>query len=264
MFETVDLRNVERNNFKFGKLRADYGRASVEYLDKALELLKRKEIDCLVTAPVSKEAINLSGIKFSGHTEYLAQRSGTKDFAMMLLNDKLRFCLVTRHVPLKDVSRLLTKDKLYGVVFMACKSLRELFCIKRPRLVVCGLNPHASDNGVIGAEENRIIKPALGLLRRRLHACIDGPLASDAAIYKAREKKYDCVIAMYHDQALIALKLSGFETGVNMTLGLPFVRTSCLHGTAFDIAGNPQSANPASLIAAIKLAVKCSSNLKNA
>jgi 4-hydroxythreonine-4-phosphate dehydrogenase len=261
----IDLNNVEHKNFAFGKVRAEYGRASVEYLDKALELIKNKEIDCLVTCPVSKEAANLAGIKFSGHTEYLAGASGTKDFVMMLLNKKLKIALATRHIPLKDVSKNLDKDKLYKTIFIAAEALKKLFFLKNPRIVVCGLNPHASDNGIIGKEENKVIKPVLEKLRARLKgARIDGPLSSDIAIYKTDKGEYDCAIAMYHDQALIPLKLTDFQSGVNLTLGLPFIRTSPLHGTAFDIAKNPGLANPNSLIAAIRLAVKCALNLKNA
>ena len=137
----------------------------------------------------------------------------------------------------------------------------RFFLIKNPRIVACGLNPHASDNGLIGCEENKIIKPVLKRLRTNLKFPIDGPLPADTAILKAKHKFYDCVIAMCHDQALIPLKLLGEQKGVNITLGLPFVRTSPLHGTAFDIAGN-NKANPSSLIDAINLAIKCRLNLK--
>jgi len=260
----IDLDNVPHKNFKFGEVKAEYGRASLDYLDKALELIKNNEIDCLVTCPISKEAINLAGFTgFSGHTEYLAGATNTKHFAMMLLNKKLKISLVTRHIALREVSSQLNRAKLYETIAMTHKSLRELFCIKNPRLIVCGLNPHASDNGLIGKEENRIIKPVLIHLRKRLKGiCLDGPQAADVAILKASQKQYDCIIAMYHDQALIPLKISGGYTGVNLTLGLRFVRTSPLHGTAFDIASKPNLANPQSLIEAIRLAVKCTLNQK--
>jgi len=256
----IDLNNVNHKKFKFGEVKAEYGKASIEYLDKALELLKNKQIDCLVTCPVSKEAINLAGLKdFSGHTEYLAKRTKTKHFVMMLLNKKLRFCLVTRHMPLKDVALSLNCKEIREAVSFAYKSLKELFLIRRPRIAVCGLNPHASDNGILGEEENKIIKPALNRLKRIIKT-IAGPLPADTTVLKAAQDKYDCVIAMYHDQALIPLKLSGDYSGVNMTLGLPFIRTSPLHGTAFDIAGKFALAKPGSLIEAVKLAVKCALN----
>jgi len=268
----IDLNNVVHKNFSFGEIKAEYGRASVEYLDKAIELIKNKEIDCLVTCPVSKEAISLAGFdKFAGHTEYLAARTNTKYFAMMLLNKKLRFTLVTRHIPLKDVPSALDPDKIYKTVFLTYRSLKELFLIKNPRMAVCGLNPHASDNGLLGEEENKIIKPALTRLGKRFKN-IDGPLSADVAVLKAAQKKYDCIVAMYHDQALIPLKISDAYTGVNLTLGLRFIRTSPLHGTAFDIAAKfntprPKTApfrlaNPTSLIEAIKLAAICTLNQK--
>lgn len=257
----IDLNNVSRKNFKFGKISAEYGRASVEYLNKALELIKRKKIDCLVTCPISKEAINMAGFNFPGHTEYLAQCTNTKNFLMMLLNKRLKITLVTRHISLKEVPLKLNKDKIYKTVLLTYRSLKELFSIRNPRIVVCGLNPHASDNGLIGNEENRIIKPALSILRKRIKH-IYGPLSSDVAILKASQKEYDCVVTMYHDQALIPLKLLDSQTGVNITCGLPFIRTSPLHGTAFDIANNYALTNPSSLIEAIRTAVKCRLNLK--
>ena len=256
----IDLNNVGHKDFEFGKIKAGYGRASVDYLDKALELARKGEIDCLVTCPISKEAVNRGGLDFSGHTEYLAKRTNTEEFVMMLLNKDLKISLVTRHIPLNDVSWKIDKRKIKNTIVITQRSLRRLFNIAHPRIAVCGLNPHASDNGSIGDEENKVIKPALKELRLKIDAYIDGPISSDVAIFKAYKKEYDCVIAMYHDQALIPLKLLGSDTGVNMTLGLPFVRTSPLHGTAFDIARNYSRANPSSLIEAIKLAVECTLN----
>ncbi|MDD5027447.1 MAG: 4-hydroxythreonine-4-phosphate dehydrogenase PdxA [Candidatus Omnitrophica bacterium] len=260
----VDMNNLNLRDFSVGQIKAEYGRASVEYLDKALELLKDKKIDCLVTAPISKEAINKAGLRYGGHTEYFWKKTRAKEVVMLLLNNKLKFSLVTRHIPIGKVPGELTKEKLYTSILITYKSLKYLFGIKKPRLVVCGLNPHASDNGVIGTEENRVIKPVLKKLKDKIKLDIDGPLAADVAVYRAETGNYDCVIAMYHDQALIPLKLTGRDSGVNMTLGLPFIRTSPLHGTAFDIAQTPALADPASMIAAIKLAIKCASNLKKA
>jgi len=261
-FKFIDLDNVNHKNFSFGKIKAEYGRASIEYLDKALELLKKNEIDCLVTAPISKEAVNLAGFHYSGHTEYLEKHTESKDTVMMLLNKHLKFTLVTRHVPLKTVSWAINKDKLAKTISLTNQALKGLFSIKNPRLVICGLNPHASDNGIIGKEETKIVNPVLKRLKKSIKY-LDGALPADVAIKKAKGGRYDCVIAMYHDQALIPLKLLGDETGVNLTLGLPFVRTSPLHGTAFDIAGT-NLASPRSMIAAIKLVIKCSSGQKKA
>jgi 4-hydroxythreonine-4-phosphate dehydrogenase len=258
----MDLRNVPRKNFSFGKVSSDYGRASLAYIDKALELISNGEIDCLVTCPVSKEAVSRAGFKFSGHTEYLAEATNTKYFAMMLLNKYLRVSLLTRHLPLKDVPADISIKKIYDTVSLTFQYLAKFFNIKKPNLVICGLNPHASDNGLIGNEEKIVMQPALKKLKSRAGIEVAGPLPSDVAFSRAMKKEFDCVIAAYHDQALIPLKLSGENTGVNLTLGLPFVRTSPLHGTAFDIAKYPKKCDPSSLIEAIKLAVECALNLK--
>jgi 4-hydroxythreonine-4-phosphate dehydrogenase len=258
----VDLQNVERKGFVFGKVCAKYGSASIEYLDEALKLIKAGQIDCLVTCPISKEAIHLAGFNYSGHTEYFSQKLKVKYPVMMLLNKELKFSLVTRHLAIKAVPLAIKKEFILKNILLTHRALEKLFLIENPRLVVCGLNPHASDNGLLGNEENAIIKPSLAILRKKIGP-IAGPLSSDIAISKAYEKKFDCVIAMYHDQALIPLKLSGQDTGVNLTLGLPFIRTSHLHGTAFDIArSNSRAIDPSSLINAILLAVKCTKNQK--
>jgi len=258
----VDLNNVRREKFKFGRLSKENGKASLEYIDKALELIKDKKIDCLVTCPVSKEAINKSGFAFSGHTEYLAEKSNTADFVMMLLNRKLKTVLLTRHLPVKRVSSHINSNRLLSTITITYKGLKKYFSIKSPRIVICGLNPHASDNGVIGSEENNIIKPAIKKLAKDFPG-LTGPVSADIAITKTVRKQFDCCVAMYHDQALIALKLLGYNKGANITLGLPFVRTSPLHGTAFDIAATCK-AKPDSLIEAIKLAIKCCQNQKRA
>ncbi len=261
----IDLDNVKSKDFAFGRCSAQGGRASLDYLDTALELFKKNKIDCLVTCPISKEAINLARAKFGGHTEYLAKQTGCGNLVMLLLNHKLKFSLVTRHVALKKVSLEFTKSKLEKNILVTIQGLKDLFLIKKPKLVICGVNPHASDNGVIGTEENSLIIPAIKTLRKRIKGvAIAGPLGADTAISSAVKGKFDCVIASYHDQALIPLKLTGFDSGVNLTLGLPFVRTSPLHGTAFDIANKPELANPGSLISAIKLAIKCTLNQKKA
>lgn len=258
----IDLENVPHKGFSFGKIRGEYGKASIEYLDKALELIKNKEIDCLVTCPISKEAINLAGFNFPGHTEYLAKQTKTENFVMLLLNKRLKISLLTRHVPLERVPFEINEGIICKTLLLTYKALKELFLIKIPRIAVCGLNPHASDNGLIGKQELRIIRPALERLKGKLKN-IAGPLSADVAMFKAIQNEFDCVVAMYHDQALIALKLVDKESGVNMTLGLPFIRTSPLHGTAFDIAGKGM-ADPSSLIEAINLAVRCAQNLKKA
>ncbi|MFA7283636.1 MAG: 4-hydroxythreonine-4-phosphate dehydrogenase PdxA [Candidatus Omnitrophota bacterium] len=259
----IDLGNVERGKFSFGSSCAANGRASLEYLDAALEMLKNGVIDCMVTCPVSKDAVSMSGKRFFGHTEYLAEKTGSPETVMMLLNDRLRFSLLSRHIPLRKVSASLTRAVIDKNVLITAKGLREFFRIKKPKLVFCGLNPHASDNGLIGGEEQEIFIPAIKAINRREgFPLVAGVLSADVAVFKAARGDFDCVVAPYHDQALIALKLTGPESGVNLTLGLPFIRTSPLHGTAFDIARRPALADPSSLADAIKLAVKCALNRK--
>jgi len=262
----IDLDNLNQKRFSFGQVKAEYGKASIEYLDKAIELLLQGKLDCLVTCPISKEAVNLAGFKVSGHTEYLSRACNSPEPVMLLMNDQLKFCLLSRHIPLKNVARHLNYGIIEKTISLTASGLKKLFLIKHPKFVVCGLNPHASDNGVIGIEEKKVIIPALERLNNKFkQLSIAGPLSADAAIYQARAGSFDCVVAAYHDQALIPLKLTGFNSGVNLTLGLPFVRTSCLHGTAFDIAErSARLADPSSLIAAIKSAVKCTQNLRKA
>lgn len=258
-FTVIDLKNVPRNGFTFGKARREYGKASLQYIDKAIELLKDKKIDCLVTGPVNKKAVNLSGYTFSGQTEYISKPFAVKGAVMMLLNKKLRISLVTRHIPLKNVVKSLNEEIITGTILNTASGLKNLFSVENPRIAVCAVNPHASDNGVMGDEETRLIVPAIARARSGGIIC-DGPYPADTLFVKAINGEYDCVICMYHDQGLIPLKLTGFQDAVNITLGLPFARTSPGHGTAFDIAGRG-IANPGSLIEAVKTAVNCARNL---
>jgi 4-hydroxythreonine-4-phosphate dehydrogenase len=254
-----DPLSIDAKVFPPGKANASSGLASVKYIDAGISMIKKKEIDCLVTCPVSKEAINLAGIEFKGHTEYLADAFGVKNCVMMLLNSSLRFSLLTRHVPLSRVSGALNRRQIGLDSRITCRYLKNLFGISKPRLVFCGINPHASDNGIIGEEEDRIVMPVVKSLKKLRSISVEGPVSADIAVLRAYRGEFDCVMAAYHDQALIPLKLSGGDTGVNITLGLPFVRTSPLHGTAFDIALKPEKARPDSLISAIRLAIKCAS-----
>ena len=260
--EFIDLSNVRLPTFRFGQKKPSYGKASLEYINKAITLLKNKQIDCLVTCPVSKETITASGTLFRGHTEYLATATQTHKYVMMLLNHSLKFSLVTRHVPLKSVTDKITVKAIQETICITHQYLKLYFGLRQPRIVVCGVNPHASDNGILGKEENNIISPAVQSLQKKL-TMITGPLPADTAISRAAKREFDCIIALYHDQALIPLKLtSASENGVNITLGLPFVRTSPLHGTAFDIADQPSRINTHSFTEAVKLAIQCTKNLK--
>ena len=231
-------------------------RAAVASLKDAAERCLSRELDAMVTAPVSKENIVRAGHAFVGQTEFLSQLAGTDQTVMMLLGHDerkrwLRVALATTHVPLKMVSAQLTKRKIELAIELAAKACHDLQ-LPRARVAVCGLNPHAGEGGEFGDEEQTTVSPAvLATQRRQINAV--GPLSADTLFYHAYRGDYDAVVAMYHDQGLCPLKLIGFETGVNWTLGLPFIRTSPDHGTAYNIAGQGV-ASPSSMISAIRLA----------
>jgi len=248
----LDLANVRQGTFSYGKSKSSYGRASVQYIDKALALLGAGKARALVTAPVNKSSINKAGYShFRGHTEYLARRTGTKDFAMLFAGKDLKIALVTRHLALNKVAKSLSEDGIYKTIMLTHRYLKNYFGIKNPRIAVCGLNPHAGEGSLLGSEERDIIEPAIK--RARKAGDIYGPVPSDTVFYEALKKKYDAVVSMYHDQALGPFKMLYFTSGVNLTIGLPFIRTSPDHGTAFNIAGKG-IADPESMTEAIKLA----------
>jgi 4-hydroxythreonine-4-phosphate dehydrogenase len=231
-------------------------RASVAWVREGAERCLRGELAALVTAPVNKEAIVRSGLKFIGQTELLSELAGTQRTAMMLLghDDRgrwLRVALTTTHLPLKNVSEHLTSHQIESVIELAAQACHVLK-LPRARIGVCGLNPHAGEGGAMGNEELTIIGPAVAAARHRQIDAV-GPMSADALFYHAYRGDYDAVVAMYHDQGLAPLKMVAFEQGVNWTLGLPFIRTSPDHGTAYDIAGQG-TANPSSMLAAIALA----------
>ena len=251
----LDLKNVPQSDFRYGEERPAFGSSAMQYLDKALELIKAGEADCLITGPVNKSAIREAGFSaFQGHTEYLAEKTDTKEYAMMFVGDKLKVTLVTRHVALKDVGRSLSSAAIYRTICITHKYLRRYFGIRKPRIGVAGLNPHAGEKGAFGSEELRVIIPAIKRASDALGG-VTGPFPPDAIFHSAFTGTFDAVIAMYHDQGLIPFKLLYFMDGVNLTLGLPFVRTSPDHGTAFEIAGRGV-ADPRSMIAAVKLACR--------
>lgn len=263
--EFIDLKNVRRKNFKFGRVRPEHGLAAVEYLKEAVELIKQGKVDCLVTAPISKEAINLAGYKYSGHTEFLAGAFGKnkEDIVMMLLNKYLKISLVTQHLPLQKIISGLNREAIYKTIIITHRALKEYFTLAYPRICVAALNPHAGEGGLLGDEEIEKILPAIKRAKQLIGSvsspAIFGPLPADSAFSAAKQGRFEAVVAMYHDQALIPLKVLDYESGVNLTLGLGFVRTSPLHGTGFDIAGR-NLASCKSLIAAIKTAVECTEN----
>lgn len=231
-------------------------RAAVAWLKDGAERCLRQELDALVTAPVNKEAIVRSGHAFVGQTEFLSQLAEAPRTAMMLLGHDeqgrwLRVALVTTHVPLKQVPTHVTPAKIMLAIELATQSCRALG-LPRARIAVCGLNPHAGEGGQMGDEEQTTIGPTV-LSAQRKNFDVVGPLSGDTVFYHAVRGEFDAVVAMYHDQGLAPLKAVAFDTGINWTLGLPFIRTSPDHGTAYDIAGQG-IANPSSMIAAIRLA----------
>ncbi|MSU59307.1 MAG: 4-hydroxythreonine-4-phosphate dehydrogenase PdxA [Pedosphaera sp.] len=231
-------------------------RAAIAALQAGAEHCLRHELDALVTAPVHKANIVRAGHAFVGQTEFLSQLAGTNRTAMMLLGQDsqgrwLRVALVTTHIPLKLVAQQLTREKVELAIELAAQSCRDLG-LARARVAVCGLNPHAGESGTMGDEEQTTIGPAV-LASQRRGLDVVGPLSGDTVFHHALHGEFDAVVAMYHDQGLAPLKAVAFETGVNWTLGLPFIRTSPDHGTAYDIAGRG-IANPSSMIAALRLA----------
>ncbi|MBU0501620.1 MAG: 4-hydroxythreonine-4-phosphate dehydrogenase PdxA, partial [Candidatus Margulisbacteria bacterium] len=228
------------------------GQAAYEYLNKAIDLALAKKIDAITTAPINKEAIHLAGHKFAGHTEILAQRTKCKNYGMMFVSDTLWVMLATTHTALHSVSRKLNKAKILKFIKLAHETLLKDRG-KEPKIGVAGLNPHAGEGGIFGNEEKKIIQPAVEQAQK-LGINVKGPISPDAIFKLAYMGMFDLVIAMYHDQGLIPLKLLSFNKSVNVTVGLPIIRTSVDHGTGFDIAGKGW-ANPQSLVEAIKVAV---------
>ncbi len=221
-------------------------------LDRAIDGCRAGEFDAVVTAPVQKSVINDAGFAFTGHTEYFAERTGTARVVMMLAGGGLRVALATTHLALADVPRAITRDGLAATLAVIDRDLRERFGIARPRILVAGLNPHAGESGHLGREEIEIIAPAIAAAAANGIAA-EGPLPADTLFVPQRLKRADCVLAMYHDQGLPVLKYASFGRGVNVTLGLPFVRTSVDHGTALDLAGTGR-ADAKSLVEALRLA----------
>jgi len=237
-----------------GKLDPANSAAVLRTLDVAAYGCRDGTFCAMVTAPVHKGVINDAGIAFTGHTEYLAERTGTPHVVMMLAGGDMRVALATTHVALRDVADRITRAGLERTVRVLLADLAGRFGLRRPRVAVAGLNPHAGESGYLGREEIEVITPVLQKLRREGHA-LEGPVPADTLFVPAHLARYDCVLAMYHDQGLPVLKHAAFGGGVNVTLGLPIIRTSVDHGTALDLAGTGR-AEVGSLIAAIGLAAE--------
>ncbi|MBN1832815.1 MAG: 4-hydroxythreonine-4-phosphate dehydrogenase PdxA [Deltaproteobacteria bacterium] len=238
--------------------RVEGGEAMVSYISKAVETAQRGEIAAIVTGPINKALMHEAGYSFDGHTPLIAHLTNTKDYVMMLAGNRLKVTLATIHCALERVPYILNTDRIHRTIWMTWQALRLDFGIKEPRLGVAALNPHGGESGLFGSEEDRMIGPAVE--RAMSDGClVEGPFPADTLFYKASKGEFDAVVAMYHDQGLIPLKLLHFSDAVNITLGLPIVRTSADHGTAYDIAGKGV-ADPSSLKAAICMAVTVAEN----
>ena len=238
--------------FRSGFAAAETGAASVSFIKKAVGLAQLGCIDAMVTAPINKEAINMAGCRYPGHTELLADLTHATESGMMIVGGPLRIMFVTTHVAIRDLSSVLTQAKIEQAIRLAHLALTTLFGIRRPKIGLAALNPHAGEHGLFGDEEARIVLPAARTAQQQGILASD-PLPADTLFGKAAKGQYDGLVALYHDQGLIPLKLVAFGTCVNLTVGLPIIRTSVDHGTAFDIVGKG-IADPGSLIEAMKLA----------
>jgi 4-hydroxythreonine-4-phosphate dehydrogenase len=240
--DVLNISQLDPDKTTWGKPTVQTGGAMVRYITTAADLAIKKRIGAMVTCPINKMAMQLSGCHYSGHTELLAEQTKSNEFAMMLAGERLRVVLVTIHVPLRDVPAILSRPKIVKTIKLAWQALNKRFGIKAPHIAVSGLNPHAGEGGMFGDEEKNIIAPAIRD-------------AQDQGFYASGPFPPDTVVCMYHDQGLIPFKLIHFNNGVNTTLGLPIIRTSVDHGTAYDIAGSG-IADPGSLIAAIHMAAQ--------
>jgi 4-hydroxythreonine-4-phosphate dehydrogenase len=257
----LDLDNVSVQDAVSHKVLANSGRASVEYIMKGLGLARDGGIDAIVTAPISKEAVKMAGFEFAGHTELLQDKTAAEDVVMLMTGNGLRVSFVTTHLAVKDVFRFINRESVFSTIQTTATGLKDFFGIVDPKIAVCGLNPHCGDGGRFGTEERDAIIPAIKRAQESGIDCI-GPLSSDTVFNKALNGEFDVVVVQFHDQGTIPIKMHAFDSGVNITLGIPIIRTSPTHGTAFDIAGKGV-ADPGSMIAAIKTAVMMAEKQKH-
>jgi 4-phospho-D-threonate 3-dehydrogenase / 4-phospho-D-erythronate 3-dehydrogenase len=253
----LDMKQVSAEGFSVGKAQAMCGRASYAYVIKGIELALKGDIDAIVTNPISKEALKMAGINYPGHTEILADKTGTRNFSMMFASENVHVVHVTTHVSLKNALTMITKEAVLTHTRLLYAALQNLG-IRSPRIAVSGLNPHAGENGLFGDEEILHIAPAVAQAKME-GIDASGPYPPDTVFMRAFKGEFDGVVSMLHDHGFVALKTRNFEGGVNITLGLPIIRTSVGHGTAFDIAGKG-IASEKSLIAALQAAVKMVEN----
>ena len=249
----LDLDNFTVNNATIHKPLPESGKASVEYILKGLDLAINGKIDALVTAPISKEAIKLAGYDYAGHTELLKEKTSVENVVMFMVGKGLRVSFVTTHLAVNEISGAINQENVFSTIQITATGLKTFFGIDNPKIAVCGLNPHCGDGDRFGTEERDVIMPAIERAQEMGIDC-HGPLSADTVFNKALNGEYDIVVVQFHDQGTIPIKMHAFDSGVNITLGIPVIRTSPTHGTAFDIAGKGV-ANPGSMIEAIRTAV---------
>lgn len=267
----IDLKLFDTGGWEYKKNQASCGEASLKYIVKAIDLAMNKKVAAVVTAPINKKSLRMAGIPYDGHTEIFAEYTGTRNFAMLLASKSLHVIHVSTHCSLREACERVKKDRVYEVIRLANRGMRELG-YETPRIVVAGLNPHSSEDGLFGDEEEKEITPAIERARKE-GIQVEGPEPPDTVFVKCQAGQYDIVVAMYHDQGHIPLKLGGFQydlqndkyasvSGINCTIGLPIVRTSVDHGTAFGKAGEGR-ANEESMIDAIFAGVEMAKNREN-
>ena len=245
---------------ELGKSTKIAGEASFMALDRATDDLKNGEIDALITAPINKDNIQSENFHFPGHTEFLAQKFNAKNYVMLMVSENMKVGVVTTHIPLAEVAQKITKQAVLSKIQIIARALQQDFAISRPRIAVFGLNPHAGDNGLIGSEDKEIILPAIIQAKKEGIIAL-GPYPADGFFGSEDYRKFDAILAMYHDQGLIPFKLASFDRGVNYTAGLPVIRTSPAHGTAYALAGEGK-ASPESFRQALYLAIDIFKNRK--
>ncbi len=252
----LPLSQLEVPSLRFGKPDRACGEAMVKYIEEAVKRVRRGELDAITTCPINKQAMNSAGYSFPGHTELLAHLAQTSPVAMMFLGSKWKIVLVTTHLPLKDISKWITSNRILSTIRLTADGMKKYFGTAHPRIAVLGLNPHCGEDGLLGEEEKREILPAIAEAKS-LGMDVEGPFPADSFFNLSGRYDFDAVISMYHDQGLIPIKMLDFKEAVNFTLGLPFIRTSVDHGTAYDIAGKGV-ADPTNLIKAISTAADLS------
>ncbi|MBW2029346.1 MAG: 4-hydroxythreonine-4-phosphate dehydrogenase PdxA [Deltaproteobacteria bacterium] len=258
--DLMPLSRLKRAQMEPGRPTREGGTAMVEYITRAVEMAGEGALDAMVTCPINKALMHEAGFPFEGHTQLISNLTQTRDYVMMLAGERLKVSLVTIHCALRDVPGLLDGATVYRTISITDRALKEDFALEKPRIAVAALNPHAGEQGLFGNEEREIIGPAIERARSQ-GIGVDGPFPADTLFHRAVKGEFDAVVAMYHDQGLTPLKLLHFSDAVNITLGLPIVRTSVDHGTAYDIAGKG-IADPSSLKAAIRLAAFIVENRK--